>query len=85
MVASIGSNTCFLLDRAEIVCVMAAKAILAASLRSSALNVGMVGSLVNRANSVGTPASSSSGNNFFRSWSQSKPFLMNGWAWFVSQ
>ena len=78
VVALIGSNSCFLLDRTEIVYVMAAKAILAASLKMSVLNVGIADALVNRANSVGTPASSSSGNNFFRSWSQSKPFLMNG-------
>ena len=60
-------------------CDIAAKAILAASLSISALNVGTFDSLVIRVNSVGTPALSSSGNAFACVWSHSMPLLANGW------
>ena len=68
VVALIGSTPSFLLDRALIVYAMAAKAILAASVKVVVLYVGMADELVSRANSPGVPASASTGNALFRSW-----------------
>ena len=68
MVAPMGSISRFFLDRALMVYAMAAKAILAASVKVAVSYVGMAEDLVSRTNSPGVPASTSIGNALFRSW-----------------
>ena len=78
VVALMGSISGFLLDRALTVYAMAAKAILAASVKVVVLYVGMADELVSRANSPGVPASASTGNALFRSWIHEVAFNPNG-------
>ena len=67
VVAPMGLISRFFLDMALMVYAMAAKAILAASVKAVVLYVGISDELVSRANSSGVPASVSTGNALFRS------------------